>query len=240
MKQRDGSIARGCHAGVTSVNDGVNDALLDQWRGWGKEIWGQIRWLCFQRETYQLVLRIIESNRNIPKNDRFCFWMFANYGHSTAMAIRRALDSSDDVVSLGRLVTDILKHPCAITHARVKAYQAGPRWSPEKVFKKYAAECGEHLDPERLRSAFEAVRSGAQLVIKFANKVVAHPTKRRPKVPYRELNGPVNDIVALYQDVALLLGETGDLYLDKLDIPDESDPAFIHAWIETGSDERSP
>ena len=206
---------------------------LEEWNEWKEDIWAHIRWLCRSRDTFRVVLGVAKRNPHLGQSNSFCWWMFANYGYGAAIAIRRMLDRGKDVISLARLVVDMANHPARITLARLQSYPAGSRERAEKVFSRYAADCGECLSPERVTAALAKVERSAKGVRKFVNKVIAHPTTERPRLPFSAINQPLQDIIDLFKDIDILLGGTGDLFLNQLGVPDESDPAFTRPWIQT-------
>ena len=205
---------------------------LTEWEEWRKKLWKQIRWLCRSRDTFRVVLGVAKRNPHLGQSNSFCWWMFENYGYSAAIAIRRLLDRGKDVISLARLVVDIANHPGCLTRSRLHNYPAGLSDKAEEVFSKYAADCGQCVSPERLTTALAEVEGSAKQVRRFDNMVIAHTIPKPPSVQFLELNKPIEDVVALFQDIDILLGGTGDLFLNRLGIPDESDPAFTQPWIQ--------
>jgi len=204
---------------------------LEQWQERKQDIWKQIRWLCGLRDTFRLVRSIVERNPHLGQSGSFCRWIFTNYGYSAGIGIRRMLDRSSDAISLARLMLDIAGHPGQLTLARLQTYPHGRREAAEKVFPRYAADCGSCLSPERLTAALAEVEQSASGVMRFVNKVIAHPTAERPTMLFSDVNRPLDAIAALFKDIDILLGGTGDLWLNRLDVAKESDSAFTQPWI---------
>ena len=153
------------------------DPLHQKWCRWHGQIKDRISGeLFFDRFTFREIQRIIADNGNLPGSHVFDFFA-RTFVRSQVVAVRAEVDVRDDVVTLGRLLTELRDHPEVMTRQRyVAPYPTGSQWIGDSEFTDtWAGTEGEHLDPAIVHADLDGLRSGATRLVKhYVNKEVAH------------------------------------------------------------------
>ncbi len=120
-------------------------------------------------------------------------WLRTLYAHYIVMAVRRELDRGAASPNLYRLLRGIAKRPQVLSRARYKAFFDN---SPLKEFGVDLGETqftemagsGPFIDPRIVRKDLKTIEKQAKLVIRYADKIVAHRTPESVKTTLRHVN----------------------------------------------------
>ena len=151
---------------------------------------------------FQRVGKIIRANGNLPPS---YYWDFMRdtYGATVAMAVRRQAESSDRVISLGRLIAEIEADPSRIT--RKVFLEIWPeddhQFGGNQFDTMFAGSAGTHVDPTIPRADLRALESSARSVKRWADQYVAHVDAKPSKT-----SGPT------FNDIDKAVDQIGDLF----------------------------
>lgn len=160
------------------------------------------------RETSREVGRIIEANGKLPDS---YYWGYLRdtYATAQAIAIRRQGDTSQRVVSLARLLSEISADAKRIARDFfVGMFQPDTRRLGERGFDEhFAGSVGTHLDPAIPSGDLHALTDTAAAVTRYVNQHLAHSDARAsPDLPtFNDLDAAVDQIGYLFKKYANLL-----------------------------------
>ena len=128
------------------------------------------------REIWGMMAAAINSNPKIP-NTLAISYLATTYSQSQAVAVRRLVDSSSDVLSLAQLLKSIAEAPQLITrewwirqHPQGPQREfAGPEWDSE-----FGGSLSVHADPRMVNADLDELMKQAATVKRLVDKVVAH------------------------------------------------------------------
>jgi hypothetical protein len=168
------------------------------------------------REIWGMMAAAINSNPKIP-NTLAISYLATTYSQSQAVAVRRLVDSSSDVLSLAQLLKSIAEAPQLITrewwirqHPQGPQREfAGPEWDSE-----FGGSLSVHADPRMVNADLDELMKQAATVKRLVDKVVAHRVENYsgPLVTQEELGASIDHIVRIFiRYYKLLLAEDCEL-----------------------------
>lgn len=147
----------------------------------------------------------------------FHSWFNDSYARSQGLAIRRQVEDRDDVVSLGRLLSQIAKTPNVLTRERYlfERHPNNKRLGNE-FFDMLTSPGAKAIDPEMPRRDLERLRDETFKVREWVNKEVAHWDQKTGTfsegLTYADVHQGIDlifDVMTPYRQ--LLLGDTIDV-----------------------------
>jgi hypothetical protein len=164
------------------------------------------------------------------KDSTFVFWVRWNYARSMGAAIRRQVDSREDVVSLARLIDRVWRYPTVLSRERfVSLYPEDDRDYASGVFDGLAGG-GEFINPEIPARDMEDLRARTRKVRRWVNKAVAHTARYggvKPP-PLKEIHEAVDVIYGMFQKYTSLIRA---VHVNKGVIMSPWPTIFRVAWI---------
>jgi hypothetical protein len=163
-------------------------------------------------------------------------WLRTIYAHYITMSVRRELDRHADAPNLYRLLRDISKRPEVLSRARYRQHFTDSSLSTELAnglaetsFTEVAGP-GEYIDRKIVKRDLKNLNKQAQLVIKYADKIVAHRTPQSVPTTLRHVNTSLEAIENILKKYYLIL--TGrSLIAAEPSILTPWQRAFRQPWI---------
>lgn len=162
------------------------DSKVEKWTRW---IEGAIKNEVLTMHHHQAVFRRVAEivNTREPKlpGSLFFDYLRGTYATSQAAAIRRLVEPSPRVVSLGRLLNEIAAEPERFTRRRFVGV-----WPPEdqrrghETFSEhFAGSIGDHLDPAIVAADIARLETDAKKVVEHVDQYALMRTRsRRPSL----------------------------------------------------------
>jgi hypothetical protein len=173
------------------------------------------------REIWGMMVAAIDANPTIPRTLAMDY-LAGTYSQSQAVAVRRLVDTSGDVISLVRLLDSIAANPKLITrewwigqHDPLDHRVAAQEWDAN-----FGGTVRDHVDPQIVVSDKLALLVEADKVKMPVNKVVAHRVENYsgPMLSHRDLNAAIDHIGRLFQKYYKLVLIGGWYRLVPLDL----------------------
>jgi len=132
------------------------------------------------------------------------------------MAVRRLLDPREDVISLVRLLKDILTMPTAISRGWFVSQYDGLPWA-DRDFDQFAPNGAPYLDPTIVQGDLNQLLATRRQVGDWINKLIAHrdekialgKTANLPTLTWAELDAAVDLLGETLKRYELLLNQRG-------------------------------
>lgn len=206
---------------------------LDKWLRWLDIIQKDAEDLLDKRHIFSRYIEIIKGNQNIQEPSDFHWWVRDNYVASIAMGIRRQVDIDKDVITLGKLLTEIQETPQVITKQwhRTLYKNLGSGWA-DKAFEDIAGS-GNFFDPAVAERDLKKLADLAEKISKFADRTIAHKSRQPiPIVKFRDLDVFIEEFEKMLIKYILLF--TGSGYVGILPTRQyDWEKIFYHKWIDT-------
>jgi hypothetical protein len=218
---------------ATSVDD---LEILREWITQLGTVIGDVRSLLLSRHIFWEIQRIIEHNPKTQTDGLFNRWMATNYSVSTAIGVRRHLDTDGRSLSLMRLLCvieeTVLERPSVLSREGfIQNYRPELRLVAEQQFDLLAGKDSRCVEPGLIRRDIGRLSSVTEKIKYFANKRVAHWDHRKvPNAKLGELDECLDLLAELVDKYArLLTGSGSGVHIDVL--PDWKQ-IFRVAWID--------
>lgn len=118
---------------------------------------------------------VAEAPLGARKYGTFHSWFNASYARTQALAIRRQMDSRDDVISLVRLLKQVASRPSVITRQRyLERLPSEAKSLGNGFFDTLVADGEEVLGRERPKRELEDLLLTTGQIITWVNKEIAH------------------------------------------------------------------
>ena len=205
---------------------------LEKWLKWLDIIQKDAEDLLDKKHIFSRYIEIVKNNPNIQEPSDFHWWVRDNYVASIAMCIRKQIDTDPDVVTLGKLLTEIQKAPQIITKEwhRSLYKNLGSRYA-DQAFWEIAGK-GDFFDPAVAESDFKKLSKLAEGVTKFADRRIAHKSKQPiPVVKFKEIDVFLEEFEKILIKYILLF--TGSGYVGILPTRQyDWERIFYNTWIK--------
>lgn len=168
-----------------------------------------------KREIFWELQEIAKENPKILSPGAFFSWMCRNYVSVMALGIRSFVDYRNDVHSLGRMLYEILEHPCVITRKSHVALYRGVTNNLDMGNRTFDTVVGgnqQYLSQKAVRSDMKKIEDASEKVRKFVNKRIAHRASQGElrKLPtFDELDASLDVIDRVFCKYNLLLRAEG-------------------------------
>lgn len=167
---------------------------FNKWNSWLDKIENEVTRLVENRYIFWEVQKIIKNNPKIQKPSAFYEWLGNVYATSAVIGIRRQIDERKDVITLARLLHEIMDTPQVITRRRfISLYKNFPQDIAHKEFDRLAGR-GGYVDPAIVREDLRKLRDKSKELKKYANRRIAHFDRSAYRHPltFREINQCLN------------------------------------------------
>lgn len=205
-----------------------NRTKLQKWLTWIEEIRQDTETMLLNRSIYNRYLEIIKVNKDIQQPSDFHEWTVRNYGSYIVMAIRRQLDTDNDVISLKRFLTELKQLPQLLTKQWFRSlYSGSTNNTPIPVeafadgdFETHAGNM-EYFDPSIAEADLLKLETLGEAITRYANKQIAHKTKVKTTLTFSEINKFFEEFEAVVKKYILLFTASGY---------DSLTPVFQYDW----------
>jgi hypothetical protein len=216
---------------------------INRWLGWIDQIKNDVTDILSNQEIFEEYRGIVGENKEVQTPADFHIWVIRNYSAYIAMAIRRQLETGNDVVSLKKLLVDIKKHCSSLT----KEWHRGlgyHDWHPsmpgsgesqaDQDFKNLAGNL-DYIDPNLVEKDIKGLTELGKRAYEYADKVVAHNIGMASLPPtFDEMRKVVEEIEVMTRKYYLLF--TGGHYSSlQLDYEYNWKVIFTKPWINKPS-----
>lgn len=237
-----GATIRGQPEEITCMNDGlsacrgdkearcakVRQEMIAKWRSEMEHIKGEVVRLYHSRSIYERLRTIVNANPHIKKPNSLYEWLFRNYFDSVLMAIRRLVHPHKDALSLAKLVHSMKANQHVVTRewfvSRYEEelssrYPEHPRKIANSHFDKLVGAGKDTIDGNDLQRRLEEIQSLSSLVLKYADKHVAHTDKNPPDglLLCADLERAIDAVGELFKHVYLLLNQSSFVSLEPVE-----------------------
>ena len=144
----------------------------------------------------------------------FASWVAHNYVGRQAMAVRRQVDIDRRVISLGRLIHRVGRHPDALSRDRFAARATwASREESDRLFDDFVGAGRVHIDPDEPKADLSTLRTGTAKVVRYATNELAHYNKDKGKFSERLTFGDLHSAIDVVVDLSvkyrsLIMGAT--------------------------------
>ncbi len=224
-----------------------SNSKIDKWLRWLKELDIGIYELLYSKYLYNEVRQIIQSNPKIQTDGYFYEWLSIAYSKSASINVRKMIDTRSDVISLGRLLTEIIYNPDVINFERFESYSTADydgknevelmflesrKKQARKEYEEFSGDCFPNIDPQIVRHDLDSLKSKCEPIKKYVDKLVAHRDKSifRNIPTYNDLDNAIESIYVYYKKYThLIRGIPYDIDI----IPQWNwREIFTHPWID--------
>jgi len=134
-------------------------------------------------------------------------WLRNLYAHYIVMAVRRELDRRSDGPNLCRLLRQIAQRPSVLSGKRYLDMFQDRQIARERGSREFTELAGTRafIDSAIVKGDLNELDKQARLVIRYANKIVAHRTQAQVAVTMRHVNSSLEAIEELLKKYHVLL-----------------------------------
>jgi hypothetical protein len=219
------------------------DPKIQRWREYLRVIRQDTVALVYNRRLFREIMKLIQSNPRLPETSAVYGWMMHAYMVLATSAVRRQVDKGGKVISLIRLLEEMLASPESMTRAWfLSQYQHVPA-SASGDFDRFDPTGTGFVDPEVIRDDLSHFEAEAKATEIFAHNYVAHRNEKialkkaasPPTLTWGELDRAIDLLGALLQKYELLLEQEPA----NVEVPIGEDwrRVFRQPWIPQGSGE---
>ena len=194
----------------------TQDLKFTKWIKWVDVIHKDTESILLNKDIHSRYLEIVKANIDIQSPSDFHEWSIRNYGSYVVMAIRRQLDSDNDVISLKRLLTELKDSPQLLTKKWFRSlYSSSDNNLPIPIesfadgdFESHAGSM-EHFDPAIAEADLLKLETLGKTITHYANKQIAHRTKVKTSVTFSEINAFLEEFENILKKYILLFTASG-------------------------------
>jgi len=227
-------------AGEELVEPTTPHSRDETWCLWLDTIDGDITSMYANREAWMTVMKIVGEHPAMPPSHFFDL-MAQNYATTQAVAVRRQADTSPTVISLGRLLSEIVEHPEILSRQRhVALYRADLQWVGHKEFNTFAGAEMDHVDAGAVQADIDLLRDSSEAIRKYVNKHIAHHEESPPLTfvtpTFSDLDQAIDTLGSLVSRYTLMLMAVGRTVMAPVPQYDWLAP-FKIPWLPDEGDE---
>jgi hypothetical protein len=222
-----------------------NDARIAKITAWIDKVNVEINDLFLHHHIFWEIQTIIDNSPRLSATaSHFFQWMGMSFVHTSAMVVRRQLDTTSGTVSFIRLLEELRKTPLLITRDYVVEHSSF--WQAlsdranfgNEMFNRMVGIDKNHLERGQIKADEDKLKEKAKLIIDYANQYIAHFSEKPysscvPK--FYELDDCMNTLETLLQKYYFLIK---GIELPKIDIASsfvyDWKEIFTFPWIDTG------
>ena len=220
------------------MNKPIQDQKFLKWIKWIDLIHKDTESILLNKDIHQRYLEIVKENTDIQSPSDFHEWSIRNYGSYVVMAIRRQLDSDNDVISLKRLLTELKDSPQLLTKQWFRSLYASsdnnlpiPMESfADGDFESHAGSM-EHFDSAIAETDLLKLETLGKTITHYANKQIAHRTKVETSVTFSEINAFLDEFENILKKYILLFTASGYTSLTPV-FQYDWEVIFTKVWIK--------
>jgi hypothetical protein len=150
-------------------------ARASRWTGWLDTIWNDVIPMMAARQIWRGYMHLVRANPSAQKPDTFHSWITSNYMRNQGVGIRRQTDLRTDVVSLGRLLSEVEQFPQVLSRSRyIALYPANDVDEANRDFDTHVGPGRDHPEAADVAQDRGRLAQSAQPVRHWVNKQVAH------------------------------------------------------------------
>jgi hypothetical protein len=194
------------------------DPKLTKWIEWLKLINEEITQLVIAKDIFWSVQELIEKNKDIQKPSSFYEYLADTYIAFIVMGIRRQIKNDQQSISFVRLLSEIADQPQIISRKYFKSLYKGSavEFLADNDFNQFCKNHGDKsISQEMVTNDICHLREVARVLEDFADKMVAHLDKKKPKVipSFQNVNEAIDFLDKLYIKYHLMVhaGSMGTL-----------------------------
>jgi hypothetical protein len=179
------------------------DQKLQKWIKWLKLINEEITQLVIARDIFWSVQELIKKNKDIQKPSSFYEYFANTYIAFIVMGIRRQIKNDQQSISFVRLLSEIADQPQIISREYFKSLYKGStvEFLADNDFNQFCKNPGdEFISREMVIDDICRLREVARILEDFADKMVAHLDKKKPKIipSFQNVNEAIDFLDKLY------------------------------------------
>jgi hypothetical protein len=223
----------------------AGEPITEKWNKWFEAIRKDLMDLHYYRMIYREVCAMVDANPAIQKPSSFYVLLGSGYVTLAFMIIRRQVETRNDSISLGRLLSDISTHPQEISRQRFHGLYAGLGRSKARIDRQLEAAGVEasrdFIDPDRVRSDLVMLESVTKAVSKYASKAVAHIDAHAwtSTIPtFGDLDDAIDGLARVCRKYSILLRGEEIIYFEPI-VPPTWKAVFMVPWIVGESSRRT-
>lgn len=155
--------------------------LRKRWKRWLPDMRRDMSEILSKQEIFWDLQEVAKENRKILNPGDFFDWMCHNYIGSITISVRSFIDHTKNSRSLWRMLYEILENPGVISresHARMYASSPFGIDFGRQCFNNALGGDFRFLPQRAIRSDIRKLEITSERIRRFANKRVAHRTKR--------------------------------------------------------------
>jgi hypothetical protein len=131
-----------------------------------------------KREIFVTLREIVTKKPQILLPGDYFRWLVDNYVEALVMGVRRQCDYRVDVISLARLLYEILEHPQVTTRRSYVIQFRGTSLPAADMFQQFGVTKRGFLSKRGVRKDLAELEAATKVLQVFANKRVAHTDRR--------------------------------------------------------------
>lgn len=198
------------------VGDKVNTVFdkqkIAKWQRWQEQIENDVVYLLASRKIYKSYGEIVNNNSSVQSDGAlFHGWIKDNYVTFVAMSIRRQLDVDKDVISLSRLLADIVSNPESLSRKWHDSLYSGFVVSGfgDQMFNE-SAGTGDYIDLAIVEKDLSELKTAGENIKSLADRSIAHKTvKKKPQLTFDDVDKCIETIKVITAKYRLLLTAKG-------------------------------
>ena len=184
------------------------DNKFNKWIKHLEIIKSEISELLISQNIFWEINNIIKENPNLNKPSAFWNYFGNTYVASVAIAVRRQIKNKPNSISFTQLLEDMKGHPQSFPRSYYHEIYKGSlaeQWV-DKDFNRFAKPSQNHICPDMISADIVKLKQIVKKCEDFADKVVAHSDKRKPKIlpTFNELDNCIKFLDELYVKYHLL------------------------------------
>lgn len=186
---------------------------LRKWMRWLKVIEEDVSELVVAKHIFHTLQGMIRENQSLHQPSSFYYYLKNTYISHTVVGIRRQIKSSDQSISLMRLLEEMKATPEYLSRDHFVSLYKGTRAEryAHGDFDKFARSGAPYIDSDRVAFDLQELLDASSKVEDFADRRVAHRDRREPKqLPtYNEIDDCICVLDKLYAKYYLLFHAQG-------------------------------
>ena len=160
------------------------DNRLKKWLRWLNIIHDDVQQLLVKRNIFWQVQDIIKTNKDLHKPSSFYDYLGDTYIAYITIGIRRQIKIDNKSISFSRLLNEMIETPEVLSRKYYTGLYKGSVVEDfaDKDFDKFSGKGGDHISINIVNADLKELKKAALIVEEFADKMIAHHDKRKPKV----------------------------------------------------------
>ena len=184
----------------------------EQWAAWRADIErvsNETTNAFKNRLVFRAILEMYQNNPQLQRDGAFVYeWLKGTYGRDQVMAVRRELDRDSDVINLIQLMYQIVRRPEVITRARyLDHFPSDTVIRVDQQNAQFDRLCGasSFIDVSSVKADRNRLEKRCRVVIKYANKLVAHRTTAEVPLTIKQIHDAMDAIEEVLKKYVVIL-----------------------------------